>query len=166
MYRTITIAAACALVAGCNASKQSAQAEEVPSALQSGEYELAWTDLKTSSSDKKLADANVAALMPARACVAAGGRIESAAFAEKGDHCRTMNSYVRNGIVNVQLLCSREGKGSVSQVVSGSFRADSFKADVQTTTTFAGGANFTRTGKIAARRVGDCPAKDKEATES
>ena len=166
MYRTMTIAAAAALVAGCNASKQSAQAEEVPSALQAGEYQLEWSALKTSSSDKKLAAADAAGLMPAKACVTAGGKIAPAAFAEKGDDCRAMNSYVRNGIVNVQLLCSRKGMGSVTQVASGSFTGDAFDADVQTTTNFAQGGNYTRTANLAARRVGDCPAADGKSKTS
>jgi len=166
MYRTITIAAAAALLAGCNASKQSAQAEEVPTALQTGEYELAWSDLKTNSSDKKLAAADASAAMPAKACVAAEGKIAPAAFAEKGDDCRAMNSYVRNGIVNVQLLCTREGRGSVTQVASGSFTGDSFDADIQTTTNFAQGGNYTRTAKLTAKRVGECAAADGESKKS
>jgi hypothetical protein len=54
----------------------------------------------------------------------------------------------------------------VTQVASGSFTGDAFDADVQTTTNFAQGGNYTRTAKLAARRVGDCPAADGKSKTS
>jgi hypothetical protein len=156
-------------VAGCNSpTNQEAKAtEETVTALQPGEYELAWSAIKLDSTDhttpatKAGASAEAAgAAFPARACVAAGGAIDPVAFAEKGDECRTENSYVRNGKINVQLNCGREGNpGPVMQVASGTFTADAFKAEVATTTYFTGAGDYAMTRSVTARRVGECAAK-------
>ncbi len=164
--RMIGIAAAAALVSACGNSGQEAQAEAVAAALQPGEYELGWTDIKRTDADKKGAGegaSEAAATFADRTCIAAGGKIEPAAFAEKGDDCHAVQSYVRNGIVNVQLTCERKD-GKLSSMVTGKFTAESLDADVETTTSFEGKGNYTLTRKVTAKRIGDCPATAETAT--
>ena len=162
--RLLIIATAAALVAGCGGSgNEAAPADKAAAALEPGEYELAWSDVERKDDAKAPAASagQPAAVFPAKACVAAGGALEPAAFAETGDNCHVVNSYLRNGRINVQLGCDREGKGKVSQIASGSFKSDSFEAKVETQTEFEGDGNYTMTRTVAGKRVGACtPAKE------
>lgn len=162
--RVIIIAAAAALVAGCgNAPNEKAEAKPAADALQPGEYALTWSAVdKNPSGDKSAsaAKAVTAADFPDSACIAADGTIDPAAFGNKSDQCHTVNSYVREGTVNVQVGCAREGKGEVSQVASGSFTdADSFQAKVETSTSFKGDGDYSMTRQLSAKRVGQCAAR-------
>ncbi|HWI77471.1 MAG TPA: DUF3617 family protein [Sphingomicrobium sp.] len=165
--RILIIAGAAALVAGCgNSANEKAQAAPTAAALQAGEYRLTWSDIEKSPSAEKAAasakaaPAVAAADFPASACIATDGTIEPAAFGNTSDQCHMVNSYVREGTVNVQVGCAREGKGEVSQIASGSFTAaDSFTAKVETSTSFTGGGNYTMTRNLSAKRVGECTAK-------
>lgn len=165
--RIIIVATAAALVAGCgNSANEKAQTEASAAALQAGEYALTWTDIEKGATANKAsagaADGRTIASsdFPERACIAAGGAIDPAAFGNKKDQCRVVTSYVREGTINVQVECTREGKGDVSQIASGSFSAaDSFDAEVETSTSFTGGGNYTMTRKLSAKRVGECTAK-------
>ena len=171
MMRIAIVAAAAVLVAGCgNSTNEKAQAGAGATALQPGEYALTWTETETgppanktpaSAPDNPASDPSAFA---ERACIGADGAIEPAAFGDKGDQCHTVNSYIRNGILNVQAGCEREGKGSVSHIASGTFTAaDSFAATVETSST---DGKSTMTRKLAARRVGECTADAGKSTES
>jgi hypothetical protein len=158
--RVLILAAGAVLLAGCGGSGDEAAKVETASSLKAGEYKLGWSELKLGLADKG-GEEPAAAAFPASTCIAEGGRIEPAAFADKGDECHAVNSYVRNGIVNVQLSCTREGVGKLSQIVSGSFTADAFEAKVETTTEFEDAVDYTMTGKVTGKRVGDCtPAQE------
>jgi hypothetical protein len=164
IMRVIIIAAAAALVAGCgNSASEKAEAQATADALQPGEYSLTWSAIKKEASADKNASAAktmTAADFPDRACIAADGTIDPAAFGNKADQCHTVNSYVREGTVNVQVGCAREGKGEVSQVASGSFTdAESFQAKVETSTSFMGDGDYSMTRQLSAKRVGQCAAK-------
>jgi hypothetical protein len=158
------IAAAAVLVASCgNSANEKAEAKPAADALQPGEYALTWSAVDKSGPGGKTAPAAkavTAADFPDRACIAADGTIDPAAFGNKADQCHSVNSYVREGTVNVQVGCAREGKGEVSQIASGSFTdADSFTAKVETSTTFKGDGDYSMTRQLSARRVGQCAAK-------
>jgi hypothetical protein len=164
MMRLIIIAAAAARVASCgNSANEKAEAQPTAAALEPGEYALTWSAIdKAASGDKSAsaAKAMTAADFPDRACIAADGTIDPAAFGNKSDQCHTVNSYLREGTVNVQVGCAREGKGEVSQVASGSFTdAESFEAKVETSTSFKGEGDYTMTRQLSAKRVGQCAAK-------
>ncbi len=164
--RIIAVAAGAALVASCgNSPTQSAKAEPTAATLDPGEYELAWTDIKFAPSEKAEASstqADVKAALPKRACVASGGAIDPAAFASKGEKCHSVNSYARNGIINVQFSCEQDA-GRISQMASGTFAADSFDAEVETTTSFTQVGNYTLKAKVNATRVGQCAAGNEAA---
>jgi len=164
--RVIIIAAAAALVAGCGNSgneKADAQPTATAAALQPGEYALTWSAIENGPAAKGGATAAKAlssADFPDKACIAADGSIDPAAFGNKADQCHTVNSYVREGTVNVQVGCVREGKGEVSQIASGSFTdAESFDAKIDTSTSFTGGGDYSMTRQLSAKRVGQCAAK-------
>jgi hypothetical protein len=165
--RIVIIAAGAALVAGCgNSANEKAQAEPTAAALQAGEYALTWSDIHKQTAATKTpasaptGDTVTVSDFPERACIAADGTIDPAAFGNTSDKCHMVTSYVREGTVNVQVGCAREGKGEVSQIASGSFTAaDSFTAKVETETSFAGDGNYTMTRNLSARRVGECTAK-------
>lgn len=158
--RVICIAAAAAMVAGCGSgANQAAQAETTAATLQPGGYELSWSDISFKSTAKgEPAKSPDKAAFATRACVAEGGKIELGAFAEEGDDCHAVNSYARNGILNIQLSCMREGKGKVGGVISGSFEADSFDATVDSRTNFAESGNYTVSAKVTGKRTGECSA--------
>ncbi len=165
--RIVIIAAAATLLAGCgNSANDKAQAESSATALQPGEYALTWSDTerrpaaKTTPASAPDGKAGASSVFAERACIAPDGAIEPAAFGEEGDQCHMVNSYVRNGILNVQVGCTREGKGSVTHIASGSFSAaESFDASVDTSTDFTGEGNYKMTRKLDAKRVGECAAK-------
>lgn len=164
--RNMIIAAAAVLVAGCgNSANEKAHAEATAAALQAGEYALTWTGIdKGPAANASPASASSETPAPSdfpdRACISADGSIDPAAFGNKSDQCHVITSYVREGTVNVQVGCAREGKGEVSQIASGTFTAaDSFSAKVETSTGFTGGGNYTMTRNLSAKRVGECPAR-------
>ena len=165
--RIVIAAAAAALVAGCgNSTNEKAQAEASATALQPGEYALTWSDAQRDPAAKVTpasapgSKADTSPDFADQACIAADGAIDPAAFGKKGDQCHVVNSYVRNGILNVQVGCTEEGKGTVTHIASGSFTAaDSFDASVETSTDFTGDGNYKMTRKLAAKRVGECTAK-------
>lgn len=162
--RVMIIAAAAALVAGCgNSANETAEAQTTAAALQPGEYALTWSAIDkgpAANASASATNAMTAADFPDRACIATDGTIDPGAFGNKADQCHTVNSYVREGTVNVQVGCAREGKGEISQIASGSFTdADSFDAKVETSTSFKGDGDYSMTRQLSAKRVGQCAAK-------
>lgn len=167
--RIIIVVAAAALVAGCGGSPtKDAKAEGTAAKLAPGEYRLAWSDVSFAGSDKKdaaAAQAKAQAALPESACVAAGGALDPAAFAADDDKCHSVNSYVRNGILNVQFSCMRDD-GAVSQMANGTFTAEAFDANFETQSNFAEGDNFTLKAKVTGTRTGQCAPATDEAKAS
>lgn len=164
MRKLIGPCLAAMLLAGCGGDSGGGEkaAEATAAELQPGEYELSTLVEQVRSSDDSTPATALKAGAPAavtRACVAAGGAVDPAMFAEGGDECDVTDSYVRGGRMSIQLKCTRAGKGgNVMQLVDGDFKADSFEATVLGSTGFAGPGDYETTRKVTARRVGDCPA--------
>lgn len=175
MRAMILAGCAAALLGGCGgAQKAQPAAEETAAALQPGEYEVAAkvTDLRsidnsTPATKLKAAAAGEPDPAPVRACVAADGSIDAAAFAEADDSCKIDNSYTRNGTLNLQLACTRKGNpGQVMQVIEGKFKTDSFEAEATTNTYFTGTGDYSMTRKLTGKRVAPActaPAAEKKA---
>lgn len=150
------------LLAACSSEAPPAEAPaETAKALTPGEYEvsakiemLRSTDGATPATKAKLGDPPVLA----RACVAADGTMEPMMFGEAGDECKAENAYARNGRLNLQLSCTREGApGQVLQTINGSFTSESFVAEATTGTYFTGLGDYSMKRTLAGKRVGDCP---------
>lgn len=151
------------MLATCSSEAPPAEAPaETAKALTPGEYEVSGkietlrsTDGATPATNAKLGDPPVLA----RACIAADGVMEPMMFGEAGDECRSDNAYARNGKLNLQLSCTREGApGQVMQTINGSFTSESFVAEVTTGTYFTGPGDYSMKRTLAGKRVGDCAA--------
>jgi hypothetical protein len=103
------------------------------------------------------ADVGPASVLPDRVCVGAEG-LPPAAFAEAGDTCSPLDSYMRGGRMSLQFRCNRPGRGTLTQTVDGTFKGDSFDAQIVTGTVFATDGDYQMTRTLTGRRVGDCPA--------
>lgn len=158
------IAASALALAGCGQEQPTANgSEQVPAALNPGEYEvttlvesLRSTD-QTTPGTKAKADGKA---VTHRACVASDGSVEPAMFSEAGDECRIENAYARNGRLTLTLNCTRPGApGLIAQSVSGTFSADGFETDVETATYFTGAGDYAMRRKMSGKKVGLCAAK-------
>ena len=161
--KVIPLIAIAALVAGCGETKPADNgSEQVPAALNPGEYEvttlvesLRSTD-QTEPATKARADGKA---YTHRACVSSDGSVEPKMFSEEGDECRIDNVYARNGRLTLSLSCSRpSAPGTVAQSISGTFTADAFEATVQTATYLTGAGDYAMTRKMTGKRLGECTA--------
>lgn len=168
--KVIGFIAIAVLLTGCSeAPPPDNGSEQVPAALNPGEYEvttlvesLRSTD-QTTPATKAKADGKT---YMHRACVASDGTVEPTMFSEAGDECRIDNAYARNGRLTLSLSCSRPGApGTVAQSISGTFAADGFAADVQTATYLTGAGDYAMTRKMTGKRVGECAPKEDQAQE-
>ncbi|MFP5329676.1 MAG: DUF3617 domain-containing protein [Alphaproteobacteria bacterium] len=167
--RRLILCAAVALLGGCGGEEAAVNngSEQVPAALNPGEYEvttlvesLRSTD-QTTPATKAKADGKA---VTHRACVASDGTVEPAMFSEAGDECRIENVYARNGRLTLALSCSRPGApGLVAQSVAGTFSADGFDAEVETATYLTGAGDYAMRRKMTGKRVGDCAPKEDKA---
>ena len=171
MRWTMTMAAA-AMVSACGGSDQPSGkgSEQVPAALNPGQYEIATVIEELRSTDgttpatKAKPSAEGDQPVTHRACIATDGTVEPVMFSEPGDECRIDNVYARNGRLTMQLACTRpQAPGQVMQSVNGKFTADAFEADVTTATYLTGAGDYTMRRKLAGKRVGDCPASAEKA---
>lgn len=159
----MTVAGAAAL-ASCGGGEEPVNnvAEAAAASLQPGEYELtAKVDALRSTDKTTPATALKAGGDPVvtRTCVGADNKMDPAAFVEAGETCTPSDSYMRNGRMNLQYRCNRSGKGQLTHVVDGSFKTDSFTAQVRTGTYFSGSGDYDLERSIDAKRVGECTAK-------
>jgi hypothetical protein len=163
--RTIVLGiAAAGLLSACSgdAAKQ-AKKEAKADALQPGEYEvtdkveeLRSTDNSTPATAMKAAAAGEAT-PTSRICVGKDGAIDPAVFSEAGDKCAATGSYMRGGRLSYQFNCTRAGKGGLSQLIDGKFKADSFEVSVSTSTYFSGPGDYALNRTLTGKRVGECP---------
>lgn len=158
----ITVAAA-GLLAGCSGEPApETKVEETAAALTPGEYELVAkvdelrsTDKTTPASSAKVGGDPVTT----RTCVGPENKIDVAAFVEAGETCTASDSYMRNGRISLQYKCSRPGKGELTHLVDGDFKADSFAATVRTATYYPGDGDYELVRSFTGKRVGECSAK-------
>jgi len=171
--RTIVLGiAAAGLLAGCSGDvAKQAKKEARADALQPGEYEvtdkveeLRSTDNSTPATAMKIAAAGEAS-PTSRICVGKDGVIDPTAFTEAGDKCAATGSYMRGGRLSYQFNCTRAGKGGLSQLIDGKFKADSFEVSVSTSTYFSGPGDYALNRTLSGKRVGECPAAPPPAAQ-
>lgn len=162
--RIVAIIGVAALAASCGSesTEPPKPAATKAAALQPGEYEVAGTVKEVRSTDNSTPATPLkagASLTAVRACVAADGKLDHKLLSENpGDTCKEDTAFVRNGRLNVQLNCQRSGKGGIMQLANGTFKADSFEAEVLSSTFFGGTGDYSATRTLTGKRVGDCPA--------
>ena len=162
MKQAIIIAAAAAMLGGCSGGGEQPKAKEgKAAALQPGEYEVAVkvdairsTDNSTPDIAAKAGDA----MPPQRTCIPADGKLDPKLFTAAGDSCTEQSNFVRRGRISIQYQCNRGGKGPVTELVDGRFKADSFDANVTTQTYFSGTGDYEMVRNFKGRRVGECSA--------
>ncbi|QIK79036.1 DUF3617 family protein [Sphingomonas piscis] len=157
-------AAAALMLSACggDATEANNTADAAPTSLQAGEYEISARVDDLRSTDKTTPSTKLevgGAPAVTRACIGPDNAIPPAALGEAGDSCTARETYIRNGRLNLQLMCKRPGKGDITHAVDGQFKADSFDAQVISGTSFSGTGDYAMTRSITAKRVGDCAAK-------
>lgn len=161
--RAIMIMAAALLLGGCGNSAPPPP-PAAPAKLPAGEWEVT---AKVTSVGGKVADkarVKVGDLLVSKACVGADGVAPPALFAAKGDSCEAQSPYVRNGRVNVQMSCTREGSGEkVMAAVNGKYTADAITGDGRVTTYVSGMDNHVVEQELTGRRLGECAAGEAKA---
>lgn len=163
--KLFVIVASALVVAGCGEEQVADNgSEQVPAALNPGEYEVTTLVESLRSTDQTTPATKAKAEGKAvthRACVASDGTVEPVMFSEAGDECRIENVYARNGRMTLTLSCSRPGApGLVAQSVSGTFSSDGFETDVETATYFTGAGDYAMRRKMVGKRVGACAPKE------
>ena len=170
MRGLINAAGAAALLAGCGDGAPVKNEPETAASLEPGQYQADWKVASLRIVDKNpTAATNLKQDATGRttACVAEGGSIDPALFAEDGDTCTIGNPYVRNGRLNMDLTCTREGQdGQVRQSISGTFTADTIEAEVSTTTYLSGYGDYAMTRTFTAKRLGECPPAAAEPADT
>lgn len=163
MRKILIAATAAGLVTSCSGDEPKAKAvEEVAAVLRPGEYELVAKVDELRSTDKTTPDTKSkvgADPVTSRTCVGRDNSLDTATFAEAGESCTASESYMKNGRMNLQYKCSRPGKGQLTQLVDGDFKADSFTAQVRTATYYSGSGDYELVRSVTAKRVGECAAK-------
>jgi hypothetical protein len=167
--RNLVCAGALALaLAACGGAKQEpAAVEKSPAKLAAGLYELSAEVTQLASTDNSAPATKLKQgdKLVTKACVAADGRPTPELLAEEGDKCELKNSYIRNGRMNAEMSCSRDGKsGGVMPAMNGSFSKDGFEGEITTLTYFVDDGDYRLTRKVTAKRVGDCPAETADKT--
>jgi hypothetical protein len=159
MRRLVFAASAAALLAACGEETPVENEPEAAASLKPGQYQADWKVASLRIVDKSSAAATNLkqdATGTTTACVT--DQIDPALFAEDGDTCTIGNPYVRNGRLNMDLTCTRQGQsGQVRQSVSGTFTSDRLEAEVSTSTYLSGAGNYAMTRTFTAKRLGECP---------
>ena len=143
--------------------------EQVPAALNPGDYEVATIVQSLRSTDGTPPATKAKAAAPGdkplvhRACVGTDGTVEPAMFSESGDECRIENAYARNGRLQLNLSCTRPGApGQVLQSVNGKFTAEGFEATVDTGTYLTGAGDYQMRRVMTGKRTADCTVKEEK----
>ena len=154
--RTILMMTGALILAGCGNSAPPPP-PAAPAKLPAGAWEVS---AKVTSVDGKAAaqaKAKVGDVTVGKACVGADGVAPPPLFAAAGDRCEAQSPYVRNGRVNVQMTCKREGSShAVMADVTGKYTADAITGEGRVTTYVGGMDNYVVKQELTGRRVGEC----------
>jgi hypothetical protein len=171
MMRKLVMGCLCVAAAACGGGEENKQvAAEAPDTLPAGTWKSAFEVKSFASADKAPTPALKAKQgdkEEASNCVGEADRAKPspALFAGSGYQCTYANSYVRGGMINATLNCTRpELKGPINMTVSGSFDADSFEATVETASFLPGDGDFKMTRKVEGELTpGACQAAAPDA---
>ncbi|TFI57448.1 DUF3617 family protein [Sphingomonas parva] len=158
--RGLMLASLC-LVAACSGGeeKKAEDTAAAPAAPGAGQWETTFETTAFRSTDGKTpaVKAAVGDKVTGAACVAAGeeSKPAPALLVGEGYDCTYSTSYIKEGRVNAQLSCKREGvSGDIQMSVSGTSTADSFEGTVDTNSYLPGDGDFSMSRKVVAKRTG------------
>jgi|GEM_PF-1150904 len=153
--RASMIVPLCLAMAACSGDEgDNKQASaEAPQTLPAGTWQTKFEVKSFTSIDKTTPGlkAKVGDKEEAAACVTEADRAKPAPelFAGSGYQCTYANSYIRGGMINASLTCTRpELKGQINMTVSGSYDSDSFEAQVDGTSYLPGPGDFRMSRKV------------------
>lgn len=166
----ILVLASFGLVAACSGGEEKKAEGPVAATLGAGQWEVSYETTAFRSTDGKtpILKSAVGEKETASVCVAAGSesKPDPALFAGAGYDCSYTTTYIKEGRVNAQLSCTREGaNGSISLSASGTSTADTIEGSVDATSYLSGDGDFAMSRKITARRTAPAcqPAAPKAA---
>jgi hypothetical protein len=155
MMRIILIVPLCLAAAACGGGDNAANDQEAasPPTLPAGTWNSEFEVKSFRSADKTTPalKAKEGDKEQASSCVpeGQGERPPANLFAGGGYDCTYSNSYIKQGMINASLVCSRpELKGQVNMSVSGSYDSKSFEATVESTSFLPGNGDFTMSRKV------------------
>jgi hypothetical protein len=157
------------LAAGCGESEPEQKKSTRLAALEPGQWELSSevTSVDPQDNGEPAIDTPVGTRAAYSVCVGEG-EAPTELFSGEGDTCTYDNYYLRNGRVNLQLTCTREGlPGSLVMSVDGTFETGqlSYNRNVRTILTTDGDALINH--RVTGRRTGDCtPGADAAGNEA
>jgi hypothetical protein len=127
--------------------------------MEAGQWETSFEVTSIRSTDKTEPALKAAAgdKETGSACIAAGSEASPPGelFAGPGHKCQTQTAYNRNGRINTQLKCTREGiSGDVMMTVQGTYTGTSFDGTVETLTYLPGRGDFEMSRKVSGRKTG------------
>jgi hypothetical protein len=157
---------AAALLGGCGEAAQEQKKEEAVKALLPGEYEITTTEASVRSTDNTTPATKPKPGTSARTCITDDGMMEAEPFIEAGETCTAMDNYLRGGRISLQFKCKRPGRGDLTHMVDGTFKAESLEATVTTATYFTGSGDYQLTRTVTGRRVGKCPPAEAAKAEA
>jgi len=153
--RALMIVPLCLAAAACSGGEgdNKQAAAEAPQTLPAGTWQTKFEVKSFTSVDKTTPGlkAKEGDKEEASACVTEAERAKPAPelFAGNGYTCTYSNSYLRGGMINASMSCTRpELKGQINMTVSGSYDADSFEAQVDGTSYLPGPGDFRMSRKV------------------
>lgn len=158
--RNLTILSACLLAACGGGGGEEKKAEEAVAAnMEAGQWETSFEVRSIRSTDKTTPALKAAAgeKETGSACIAAGSEASPPGelFAGPGYKCQTQNKYNRNGRINMQLKCTKQGiSGDHMLSVQGTYTGTSFEGTVDTITYLPGAGDFELSRKVSGRKTG------------
>ena len=153
--RMLLIVPLCFAAAACSGGDETAnQSAEAPATLPAGTWQAQFEVKSFRTTDQTTTPAlkaKVGDKEDASSCVPEAQRARPAPelFAGAGYACTYQNSYIKDGMINATIQCTRpELKGEINMAVEGSYTADRFEATVDSTSYLPGPGDFTMSRKV------------------
>jgi hypothetical protein len=154
--------AAVGLLAACGGGESANKAKGAAASLEPGQYEVTAqvTQFRKADEGVPKMKAEPGSRTTRSVCVTDGASLPPELFADEGFTCRNGTSnYVRAGRINANVSCTRPDlKGDLGYVMTGTFEAQSFRAERQFSTALATDGDVVIASTLEGRRTGACTA--------
>jgi hypothetical protein len=150
-------------LAACSENPQTSAAEAATRAesISGGQWQTVAevTELRSTDSGAPKIDTPAGTKIEASLCLAEAdaAKPSPALFVGADYDCTYSNFYMRNGRINAQMQCSRDGlQGNIGMNVTGTFTADSFEGKLETLSYLHTDGDVEIKSNLIGRRAGDC----------